>query len=314
LVKKPLRIYEGHEERVSSLDATANVLVSGSLDHSVRVWNIETSGLLRVLRGSGSPILLIKLLPDRLAWWSRSGTFQIWTWKGPEHVEPKLRFKIAEDPTTCNISIGEHFIAVAGNDAREVIIYDSVTGNKLEDKDVFASAQIQCMDIQRNLLFLGAGRSIEIWDIDKSACITVLGSNFKPTIKKSIVNIGATDFQLVAILSNGNLFHWPLQALVKTDKKNPKVPRHYTFETFAEVVENIEPPWKKLVLSDSRIIFGLEMKFGDVKIFSWSKTTKKEASPTSPTTGMMPSFTYQFNCRPECPQCLDIQVMEVDLK
>merc|ERR1711892_1272995 len=40
-VKKPLRIFEGHEERVSSLDASGNVLISGSLDHSARVWNID---------------------------------------------------------------------------------------------------------------------------------------------------------------------------------------------------------------------------------------------------------------------------------
>ena len=77
-VKKPLKIFEGHEEKVSSLDAAGDVLVSGSLDQSVRVWNIESSSLLRVLRGSGCPILLVKLLPDRLAWWSVSGMFQVW--------------------------------------------------------------------------------------------------------------------------------------------------------------------------------------------------------------------------------------------
>ena len=322
--RKPLRIYEGHEERVTSLDTMDNILVSGSLDHSVRVWNIESSRPLRVLRGSGSPILLVKLLPGRLTWWSRSGTFQIWSWKGPEKVEPILRFKIDEDPTTSKISIGNQFIAVAANNdftntGREVVIFSSHTGRKVDDKDIFASANIQCMDVQNNLLFLGAGRSIEIWNIENSTCVTVLGSNFQPTVNQSITNICVSDFQLVAMLSNGNLLHWPLTDLVKCNY--PNTPQHYNLDTFAHMIENTEPAWKTLALSNSRIIFGLEMKFGDVKIFNWSKIPKKnvneeECNPGMATMGSrrMPSFSYQFNCRPECPQCLNIPVLEVDLK
>ena len=35
---RPVRIFEGHEESVTCLDIGGSVLVSGSLDHSVRVW------------------------------------------------------------------------------------------------------------------------------------------------------------------------------------------------------------------------------------------------------------------------------------
>lgn len=322
-VKKPLKIFEGHEEKVSSLDAAGDVLVSGSLDQSVRVWNIESSSLLRVLRGSGCPILLVKLLPDRLAWWSVSGMFQVWSWNGPENIEPKLRFNIDEDPMTCNITVGEHYVAVAGNDVysntdREVVIYNSHTGHRMLEKDIFASAQIQCMDMQSHLLFLGAGCSVEIWDIEKSLCVAVLGSNFKPSLNQTIRNICVSDFQVVAMLSSGNILHWPLHNLVKKNNDNPKIPLHYNLETFAGVIENKEPPWKNLVLSDSRIVFGLEMKFGDVKIFNWSKTVKRntdvEEERVAGRRRRVPGFTYQFNCRPECPQCPNVQVMEIDLK
>ena len=77
------------------------------------------------------------------------------------------------------------------------------------------------------------------------------------------------------MLSSGNILHWPLHNLVKKNNDNPNIPLHYNLETFAGVIENKEPPWKNLVLSDSRIVFGLEMKFGDVKIFNWSKTVKR---------------------------------------
>jgi len=326
IAKKPMRILEGHEERVSSMDAHGTVLVSGSLDHSVRVWNIESSRMLRVLRGSGSPIILVKLLPDRLAWWSRSGTFQIWSWHGPENTEPKLRFKLDEDPTTCNITVGEHYIAVAPNDVylnneREVVIYSSYTGQKMHEKDIFSSAQIQCMDMWSHLLFLGAGCSIEIWDIEKSTCVAVLGSNFKPTANLYVKNLCVSDFLLVAMLSNGLILHWPLMKLIKMNKKNPLTPLHYNLETFADVIENKEPAWKNLVLSDSRVVFGLEMKFGDVKIFNWSNKEVKgkiedEDDISSARKKRMPRMTYQFNCRPECPECRNVEheIMEIDLK
>eukprot|EP00092_Neocalanus_flemingeri_P003024 GFUD01003233.1.p1 GENE.GFUD01003233.1~~GFUD01003233.1.p1 ORF type:complete len:485 (+),score=82.31 GFUD01003233.1:652-2106(+) len=324
--KKPMRIFEGHEERVSSLDASGSVLVSGSLDHSVRVWNIESSRMLRVLRGSGSPILLVKLLPDRLVWWSRSGTFQIWSWHGPENTEPKLRFKLSEDPDTCNVAVGEHYIAVAPNDVylnneREVVIYSSYTGQEMLEKDIFSSAPIQCMDLRSNLLFLGAGCSIEIWDIENSQCVAVLGSNFNPTANLFVRNICVSDFLVVAMLSNGLILHWPLRKLLKINMEKPNTPLHYNMETFAGIIENKEPPWKNIVLSESRIVFGLEMKLGDVKMFNWSNKKVKGKTMDEEDIGVvkrkkMQSRTYQFNCPFECPQCSNVQHddMEVDLK
>ena len=53
-LRRPLKLFEGHEESVTCLDAGAGVLVSGSLDRSVRVWSLESSSLLRVLRREGS--------------------------------------------------------------------------------------------------------------------------------------------------------------------------------------------------------------------------------------------------------------------
>jgi len=309
-VKKPMRLFEGHEERVSSLDAFGLVLVSGSLDHSVRVWNIETSRMLRVLRGSGSAIMLVKLLPERLAWWSRSGTFQVWNWNGPDHIEPKIRFKLEEDPTSSHFAIGEYYIAAVPHGEREISIYSSYTGQKMIDKDIFSTAEIKCLDIQSHILCLGAGCSVEIWDIERSQCLTVLGSNFKPAVNLSVRDLCVSDFLVVAMMSNGCILYWPLRELVKSNKDSHSVPIEYNLETFAGIIENIEPLWKNLVLSDSRIAFGLEMKFGDVKLFNWSNKNVKRKLKNEDEFGItrsviVPSMTYKYNCGPECLKCLN---------
>jgi len=281
LVRKPLRIFEGHEERVTSLDTIDSVLVSGSLDHSVRVWNIESSSLLRVLRGSGSPVLFVKLLPGRLAWWSRSGTFQIWSWKGPENIELRSRIKIDEDPTTCNISIGDQFIAVAAkniptNSRHKVVIFSSHNGKKEAEKNILISAQIQCMDIQSNLLFLCSRQSIEVWNIENSACVAMLAYN-DSSWHEPITSICVSDFQLVATLGSGNLLHWPLTNLIKSDKRIKKSPLLCSIGSSAYVVLNTQPVWGAPVMSDNKIVFGLEIRFGEVKIFNWRKTKKRKS-------------------------------------
>lgn len=311
-IKKPMKIFEGHEERVSSIDAQGELLVSGSLDHSVRVWNIETSSMLRVLRGSGSPIHMVTIFPDHLAWCSRSGTFQVWSWKGPDKIEPKERFKIVEDPSKCLICISAQFIVVALNDGyslsdREVVVYNSQTGKQMVEKDIFASASIKCMSIQNHLLFIGAGSTVEIWNVENSKCLAVLGSAFNPSPNQFVKNMCVSSFQLVAMLANGSLFHWPLHSLIKQEKKGATIPLHADLEMFSGFIENKEPAWKSLVMSDNRVVFGLEMKFGDVKILRWSKNAWRfmdvDEDSTAVSMRRMPSFTYRFDCTPECPQC-----------
>ena len=108
--RKPWRVFEGHEESVTCLDVDEEVLVSGSLDRSVRVWSLESSKLLRVLRREGSPIVTIRLLSDRLLWWAKSGNFQIFSWKTYNKVDLKCRFNIQEDPIKCIMCIGENYI------------------------------------------------------------------------------------------------------------------------------------------------------------------------------------------------------------
>ena len=306
--RKPLRIYEGHEERVTSLDTMDNILVSGSLDHSVRVWNIESSRLLRVLQGSGSPILLVKLLPGRLTWWSRSGTFQIWSWKGPENIELRSSFKIDEDPTTCNISIGNQFIAVAAkniptNSRHKVVIVSSQAGEELDERSIFSSSKIQCIDIQSNLLFLGSRQSIEIWNIVNSTCVAVLAYN-DSTWHEPIRNICVSDCQLVATLGRGNLLHWPLTDLVKADASMKTSPLLCNIGTSAGVIRNQEPAWGTPVMSGNRIVFGLETRFGEVKIFNWRKNEKEKKEDNS--------TSYQFHCRTECSKGVNTKGMVVD--
>ena len=159
-LRRPLKLFEGHEESVTCLDVTAGLLVTGSLDRSVRVWSLESSSLLRVLRREGSPIHCVKMLSDRLLWWSRSGAFNISTWSGHTKVEAAFKFNINEDPNTCLMCINEHYIVTNQTEqnafnTRDVVVYSSATGMRLFEKDIFSSKDITCLSLEGHLLFIG---------------------------------------------------------------------------------------------------------------------------------------------------------------
>merc|ERR1712179_743913 len=113
------------------------------------------------------------------------------------------------------------------------------------------------------------------------------------TWHEPITSICVSDFQLVATLGRGNLLLWPLTDLVKSGTTIKKSPLLCSIGTSAEVVVNIEPVWGAPVMSDNKIVFGNEIRFGEVKIFNCSRNTKERKSEEDN------SVTYQTHCRSE---------------
>lgn len=277
--RKPLRVFLGHEESVTCLDAREGVLVSGSLDRSVRVWSLDTSYLLRVLRREGSPIVNIRLLSDRLCWWSRSGAFQISSWRGHYKVEPVAKFNLTEDPNTCLMVISDHYIVTNQTDpsgfcTRDVIIYSSKTGMRLFEKDIYASKDITCLNVEGHLLFVGSGNTIEVWDINISSCLAIVQSSCLQT-PILIKNICVTDFLIVGMLSSSQIICISLKTILEHSLISRTEPAIINWNTTGFMIENSELSWKNMALNDSRLVFGLEKKLGDIKMFKWNRRMRR---------------------------------------
>jgi hypothetical protein len=86
-----------------------------------------------------------------------------------------------------------------------------------------------------------------------------------------------SDCLLVAMTSAGRLLVWPMTAIMAAAAS------HTTAVGIAPalVIANEEPAWRSLVLADTRLIFGLEVNLGDLKVFSFcprfTKSTPEEA-------------------------------------
>ena len=158
--EKPIRVFEGHLERVTALDAEGSTLVSSSIDHSVRVWNLETGALVRLVTGAGAPLLLLKLTQQRLIAFSKSGEFCLWVWNGPRHIEYLYNTSILHHNLSCvDVVLEDPYLVVLLQSPtlgdNEVQMYSSSTGRHLAEKVVNCAPDVLCMDVVHCILCLG---------------------------------------------------------------------------------------------------------------------------------------------------------------
>ena len=289
--RRPVRMFEGHEESVTCLDVDSSVshLVSGSLDHSVRVWSTQTSSLLRVLRRQGSPIVMVRLLSDRLLWWTRSGSLQILKWRGFRRVEPDIKFSLLEDPVFCLMDVGEHYIVTTdtqeapGHSSRDLIVYSSRTGLRLFEKDIFSSQDISCLALHSHLLYIGCGHTVEVWDVNMSRCLAIIQSASSHNLNIRVKNIAVSDFLVVVSLSNGNIFYLPAIKIIEQSLLSTPEPAIINWDVSACTIYNTDQTWKNIDFSATNIVFGLEKRLGDIKILKWNKELEEHRAQNTNT-------------------------------
>lgn len=185
------------------------------------------------------------------------------------------KFNITEDPNTCLMVISDHYIVTNQTDhggfcTRDVVVYSSKTGMRLFEKDIFASKDISCLNVEGHLLFIGSGDTIEVWDINISSCLAIIQSSCLQT-PVLIKNICVTDFIMVGMLSNSNLVCIALKTILDYSLVSGTEPAIINWTTTGFLIENNELSWKNMSMVDNRLVFGLEKKLGDIKMFNWRR-------------------------------------------
>jgi len=75
-----LKVLNGHNDSVRAIAGSGNVLVSGSYDHSVRIWNISTGENTFILRGHREKVYSIGYSPELQKAASGSMDFNVRVW------------------------------------------------------------------------------------------------------------------------------------------------------------------------------------------------------------------------------------------
>lgn len=172
-----------------ALSPDGRQIASGSLDNTIKIWELDSASLLQTLSGQGDAILFVSFSPDgdRLIGESFDSTIQIWDWKSGQtlHVFPRQlgeispHFSIAdraqileaidnESNPVMAIAIAPNSHTVATVNADNAIeIWNLETGTHLQSFQGHANWILSlAFSPDGKLLASGSGdRTVKIWDL-----------------------------------------------------------------------------------------------------------------------------------------------------
>jgi len=206
----------GHTGSISVMDISADgkLLVSGSWDKTIKIWDLQDRKVLRVLRGHTEEVSTVDLSPDGKyivsgAW---DGTIRIWDVKTGQQIKVLVGDSPERVRSVVFTQDGKNIIS--GGDDNKIRIWDVVSGNLLKEiGGIFSGHDESVRSIvisNDNKYFLSGGSDgkVILWDRNTNKQIHTFKSD-----KNSFGDLsGVTS---VSFSPDGNLIACTSQKVIK---------------------------------------------------------------------------------------------------
>ncbi|TKA22775.1 hypothetical protein B0A50_07877 [Salinomyces thailandicus] len=163
------RVFKGHNNGVMCLQFDDNVLITGSYDSTVKVWNTRTGEELRTLTGHTSGIRCLQFDDNKLMTGSLDSTLRLWNWRTGQC----LRTFQAHSAGILTLHFSGRYVA-SGSMDKTIRVWDS------ESKQTFLlrghTDWVNCVKVDeasRTLFSASDDLSVRLWDLDSRECIKV---------------------------------------------------------------------------------------------------------------------------------------------
>lgn len=165
-------VNSGHSDSVSSLDylKDGNLLLSGSSDGTIKVWDTDSGKIKYQLQISHMPIRKIAACPDQpiaaviVSDGINSVNLTVWNWQTGELI---FRQRLAEIPLFVKFSPMGNFLVYGKTDWDSLVFLDASTGKNLnllpEGFGIVSSVFIS--NSEKTLLTYNNSGSIQYWDL-----------------------------------------------------------------------------------------------------------------------------------------------------
>ena len=161
------KVFKGHSNGVMCLQFEDNVLITGSYDTTIKVWDIETAKVVRTLTGHTAGIRALQFRDNRLISGSLDGTVKVWDWK----KGTLLRSMDAHDDGVITVNFTQRYQA-SGSKDKNIRVWDYTTNQTFTlrgHSDWVNNVKID--EASRTLFSASDDLTIRIWDLDTRQCI-----------------------------------------------------------------------------------------------------------------------------------------------
>ncbi|KAI7905198.1 WD40-repeat-containing domain protein [Cokeromyces recurvatus] len=201
---------KGHEGSVLCLQFNEYYLISGSSDSTLIVWDIHTGQRIKTLIGHRESVLNVKFHKNRIVSCSKDRTIRAWDLEKGESIGLFRGHRAAVNA----VQFKDQIIVSASGD-RTIKVWDMSTGECLRTLDSH-SRGIACVEYDGNMIVSGSSdQTIKVWNAMTGECLyTLVGHT-------DLVRTLQLDNKLKIIVSgsyDGTLKIWQLEdgSLIKT--------------------------------------------------------------------------------------------------
>lgn len=163
------KVFKGHANGVMCVQFDDNVLISGSYDATVKVWDVNTGEELRTLTGHTSGIRCLQFDESKLMTGSLDNTLRLWNWR----TGKCLRTFHAHNDGILTLHFSGRYVA-SGSMDRTIRVWDS------ESKQTFLlrghADWVNCVKVDaasRTLFSASDDLTVRLWDLDTRECIKI---------------------------------------------------------------------------------------------------------------------------------------------
>jgi len=163
------RTFRGHSNGVMCLQFDDEVLITGSYDATVKVWDINTGQEIRTLTGHTKGIRCLQFEDSKLWTGSLDGTIKIWNWRTGTLMQTLHSHR------QCQGVIGLHFagklLASASSD-NTIQVHDFKNRTRLPLEGHADWVNSVKIDVPSRTLFSASDdMTVKLWDLDTMECI-----------------------------------------------------------------------------------------------------------------------------------------------
>ena len=161
------KVFKGHTNGVMALQFDDNVLITGSYDTTVKVWDINSGEELRTLTGHTSGIRCLQFDDQKLMTGSLDSTLRLWNWR----TGKCLRTFEAHTGGIISLNFTRRYVATGSMD-RTVRVWDADTKQTFllrGHTDWVNSVKVD--EASRTLFSASDDLTVKVWDLDTRECI-----------------------------------------------------------------------------------------------------------------------------------------------